>query len=916
MSDAIVNQILGNEPESPVASSAAPKINDPSADIANGILGNEQGSDEMAGVDQRLANYDKLQSQYGTIPQQALTAAEGAAQGLAGPVATAAEAGLTKLGVPGLSPEAQEFRAKANPIARYGTEATAFGVSALYGVGEAGLLAKIGAAANDAAGLAKGAKIARAAVSTGSELAALQSGNEISKAINGDPGQTLGTAAINVGLAGILGAAGGAAIGSVGPLWKSYTKSAAEDAGVIGERTAPVASGDDILADSIMKPKEKESFLAGLQKQKPNAEEIQKAGDFFGAPVSSSQKSASDYVQSMDSALSQSPTLSGVARRQEIDNGFAKIGDAVDGVMGSAEDSTAFDRGQTIKDQIQNKVDTMYQPLKEKYANRLAYAQTVDIPDAARLKQYDKLIELSHGIGEVGSKEGQEVRNIAERALAQNTVADYDKLISRLGTEQRMARISGNTDLAHAIGQASESIQEFQINQTAKIGASLQSEGAEHAEAIASDLIKEHKALKAEYRDFKETLTDLLTDARLGKRNATVGGVEQVLENVPNEKLVDKMFDPKNAAGLQRLREKFPDVFKTVIDGKKADLARAAGGDIKALLKNVNKLSPEIQEMMFNPQEKEILDKARIWIDSLPKNVGPSGTPKGMAFMAALQSHPLTTIVNNTKDFAIKNLLRFASPSEIEANKVVSDYINTGVKGAKLLSNAAKAFFTSSDVVPKHLLPNDASRDRLKKQLDAMNEDKDSASNIGGGVGHYLPGHATAAGMMAATAQNYFNALKPKAPPSAPLDAKPPVNKFNEAKYNRALDIAQQPLLVLKHAKSGTLQAQDVQTLNTIYPSLHSQIVSKLSEQMNAHLSSGKPIPYVERRSLSMLLGVPLDSTMGPQAAQSIMMANAGQIAQQNQPQQGGKTSGTAMTQINKVNKLFATASEKRQMKG
>lgn len=863
-----------------------------------------------------IDQFKSAEDTYGSAGQQALGVAEGLSQGLAGPFATGAERALSELGVPGLSPHAQEMRKQTNPIGSYGSEAAGFGLGAFFGTGEAAALSKAGEAAVGAANLGKavgiGQKAAQGAVRTAAEIASLQTLNETSRFINQDPNQTLGSAAINIGLAGVLGGAGGAVLGSVSPMWKAFTNRAAESEGV---GAIQAAEGEDLLTRSIQKPKERESFLRGMQKQKENAAEILKSGEELGVPVGPSQTSASDYVQSMDSALSQSPTLAGVARKQEIDDAFEQIGKRLEPIVGSAEETTPFQRGQTIKNQIQETVDNMYQPLKEKYADRLAYAQHIEIPDAPRLKQYDKLVELSQGIGEVGSKEGAYVREIAERMLPQNSVANLDKFISKLGTEQRMARISGNTDLAHAIGQASESIQDFQINQIAKTGAAMQAEGAEHAAAIASDIIKEHKALKSEYANFKEILTDFLSDARLGKKGNTAGGIEQVLENIPNEKLVEKLFDPKNAAGLMRLREKFPQVFKTVIDGKKADLLNAAmkGGELshKTLLTSIEKLSPEVRELMFNPQELKTIRAAKTWIDSLPKNVGPSGTPKGSAYMAALHSHPLATIVNNAKDFGIKTLLKFSTPAEIEANKVTSDYIQHAIKGERALDRAAKAFFQTGELIPKHLLPTESSRKRLADSLEKV-KDPNQAMEVGAGIGHHLPAHQAGATMLAAQAAQYLNALKPNEAPATPFDKAPPIDKAAKAKYDRALDVANQPLLVLQHAKDGTLLPQDIQTIQAIYPSLHASMVHKLSDQLADHKAHDKPLSYQQRKGISIVLGSPIDSTMMPQNMQAIIQTSGGQMQQQTGKPPRGHSSQSTLSQINKVNAQYETPLEAR----
>ena len=871
------------------------------------------------------ANFDDLvpdSEKYGSTWQQVLTGIEGAAQGALGPLATAGEAGLSKMGVPGLTPEDQELRAQASPVTRYGSEAASFGASQFFGVGEAGVLARIGKGAVAAADLGKAARIANFAVQGGAEVAALQAGNEISKAINQDPNQTLGSAAINIGLAGILGAGGSAALGAVGPLWKGFVSDAAE-AEKVGQAVA--SEGDDLLGKSIMKPKEKLSFMEGLQKQKENADEIRAAGELIGAPVSSSQTSASDYVQGMDSALSQSPTIAGVARRQEIDAGFGQVHKVIDDVFGDVSEASPFERGAQLKSQIQTKADEFYQPLKEGYAARGELADTISLPDTSRLKKFDGLVELSQKFEKASPEAEKMVRDAADGLLRQESVGDLDEYLKKLAQDQRSLRMAGKHYEANALGEAIESLNDYSAGEIAKQSKALGAEGAEHAVAIGNDIINQHKALKAQYANFKEILSDLASGAKLGKKATTMGGLGDALEKIPNEKLVERLFDPKNYKSLKDLQAQFPDVFKSVIEGKKADLIAAAKGDGRKLLesifgvnsKGVPNLPKEIRNMMFSPEELAKLQASKTWIESLPKNVGPSGTPKGMEFMKALHQNPLHSIVNNFKDMTIKQLLKFAAPPELEANKAMSEYINNSVQGEKALNRATGAFFKTGELIPQHLLPTEKSRDQLKKQLSAMNESPDAAINIGGAVGQHLPNHAAAAGVMAATAQNYFNALKPKQVQNAPLDSKAPINKQAEAKYNRALDIAQQPLLVLQHAKNGTLQAQDVQTLNTIYPALHSQLAAKLSENMIKHVSADKPIPYAERRTLSMLMNSPLDSTMTPMAAQTIMHANStSQTSQSQGPQQQktNKASGTELTQINKVASMYQTPGEQRQM--
>lgn len=142
------------------------------------------------------------EDKYGGLGQQAISGIEGVGEGIAGPLATAAERAL---GVPS---EDILGRRQTNPwthgIGQVAGLATGVGLGS--GVAEVGELA--------AKAISSG--LAKTAVNTAAELAALQSSDEISRMIMNDPNQTLQTAVVDVGLAGLLGAGGGAAFGLAG----------------------------------------------------------------------------------------------------------------------------------------------------------------------------------------------------------------------------------------------------------------------------------------------------------------------------------------------------------------------------------------------------------------------------------------------------------------------------------------------------------------------------------------------------------------------------------------------------------------------------------------------------------------------------------------------------------------------------
>lgn len=169
-------------------------------------------------------SFDDLQSdedKYGSMGQQAITFAEGAGQG----ASFGLSSGLERLA--GVDPKDIAMRQSINPGMHAAGEVTGLvGSSLIPIVGEAKLLGAAGKAAAKMAGLeaaeSVGGRIASAVVSGSVENALYQAtSGEVGKMLAGDPSQSVGTAAANVGLSGLLGGGLGGGFAGTGELWKA-----------------------------------------------------------------------------------------------------------------------------------------------------------------------------------------------------------------------------------------------------------------------------------------------------------------------------------------------------------------------------------------------------------------------------------------------------------------------------------------------------------------------------------------------------------------------------------------------------------------------------------------------------------------------------------------------------------------------
>lgn len=768
---------------------------------------------------------DKFQSddeKYGSLPQQALAGIEGAAKGVAGPLAPALEQAT------GLTTGADiRARAETNPVTHGLSEATGF-VGSMFAPEVKGLTSLgsvVGNIGEHAASLLPEAtstisKIAATGVKTGAEMAALAGSDELSKMVTGDPNQTLGTAAINVGLSGILGGIGGITLGAVSPLWK-------------------------------------------------------KASNVIGA-----EKVASDYMGETKFINENPDMLTGAA--QEVMGRMAEADQILNGGL----------KGQAI-------------------------AQT--LPEATP----DNLAKIDTHLQEVASEGAKRIEDAGKNSYLKNKVP--------LLTQDLSDFESAITDPNSSVQSKWDALDDYKRASQAHADYNVITGGAE--EKAVSKWIKPFNVMLREAAENPKVWGEAGNVQKTVNKAAAelFQAQKDFLPKVTGKELGERVADPTkiqtilNQAGTGKgaLRQ---NAVKNYLEATQnaADAINAAHVDngLEAPLASKLNPTPVLDHALGTPVTPGV-ELAR-WANKngsrlLGNAVGESAAGVAGGGLGALVGHPLVgawmgeRVLGPIFSAIAKPLAETAINAE--AARASVDYVGNVVKGQKTLSDTIGKFFKpGGEVLSKDLIPDEESRQKLQKSLDHLKK-PENALKVAGSLGHYLPDHAQVAAATAATASNYLNSLKPNPQPASPLDKVPPISRDQQNKYNRALDIAQQPLLVLKHAKEGTLLPQDVQSLQTIYPGLHSAIVNKLTESMIDNKAEGRPIPYAQRTSLSLLMGTPLDSTQMPQSMQAVIVSQGTQqMAQQMGNKSQHKASGVELKQINKVAQMYQTPLQAREL--
>lgn len=238
------------------------------------------------------------------------------------------------------------------------------------------------------------------------------------------------------------------------------------------------------------------------------------------------------------------------------------------------------------------------------------------------------------------------------------------------------------------------------------------------------------------------------------------------------------------------------------------------------------------------------------------------------------------------------------------------DYLNSAIKGHDSLGNHMKNLLGREKLSVDH---DEKSVEQLKAHLENLQENPEKILETGGQLGHYLPDHAAGLGALTSTAVEYLNDLKPKTPQMAPMDDPTPPDKYEMAAYERHLSIAQQPLMILRHVKDGTLIPKDITTLQILYPALYKSMAEKAGEALIEAKTKEREIPYFQKQSLAMLIDQPLDSTMTPMSMQAIIKSAGTQQAQVQQQKQK-KATGAQLKAIEKTDAMYETPLESRQM--
>lgn len=879
------------------------------------------------------------EQKYGSTGQQVLTGVEALGRGLVGPVAPAIEEAM------GANPENIRGRQKTNEgintlgevaglalpaVASLGASAAAKagvggagmlarGLEAAAPFTQSGLLEKVGAQGAAHLGLeGEGviSKVGSMAVKNAIETTLLAASDEASKAVTQDPNQSIGSVATNIGLSGLLGAGIGGGVGVISPLWKATV---GDKMGELLEKIQKRANGEPLALDP----------------------EVQKAIDVTGLELNPEIRaglSQDPELNKQFNVLRESKTKPGLDLKESLKDFRGKVDDSVLNAVGRTKEDLGelsnfsnYEAGDKLKTHIADQIEKTFEPISQKYDEITAKFDKVPLKAESDL--------IADKIAQLAEKEKWTLSPSSDQFRMYNEVMNElpnVKTVEDLRKYQSLLKSKGATDYATKWPVAKQISNIFDDV--------LQNTYLAEAGKAGEKTLMDYTLAKQAYKTGKDLIEELNDRLHVGKYGGP-GTFVNALKDMKPEEILTRL-SKTNDVGLQGILQKeFPEAAQMVkkfnLDRelKKALVHTPEGYSLRTetLFKNLDKATPELRNFMMPPGSQEKLGAIRTMIKALPefKTSGTAGhldsllskVPGSAAAVASLLmghnpavgfmiGQSAKWLARDAPDAIRMGLLKFlgsAGKVEPEAFKTMVEYFNHAIKGELLVNKAVKAVYKAgAEVLPQTLVPSEKERRKLDKKLMALSEDQSSMADIGGKMSHYLPNHGVALGQNAMQAVNYLNSIRPKESQPNPLDAKIKPTEQQKSNFENALNIAEQPLLVLDKIKEGTVTPTDLIHLKNLYPSMIPKITQKLMDGMSAHLDKDGIIPYKTKLGLSLFMGQPLDSTMTPGA---IMAAQP----QPQQPPEGGQQMAQhkgphSMKNISKLAQGAGTSGQVREM--
>jgi hypothetical protein len=267
-----------------------------------------------------------------------------------------------------------------------------------------------------------------------------------------------------------------------------------------------------------------------------------------------------------------------------------------------------------------------------------------------------------------------------------------------------------------------------------------------------------------------------------------------------------------------------------------------------------------------------------------------TGLPGGEWAGALFGSQALEPIIKKVLPVLIKPMTGVGATAT--SVRAASQLINAVANGENLSKLAADSLFLKDKAMPfKQVAQSDL--DKIDKKAREVQSNPESLLDFNDDLNQMLPNQGFALANATMTALSYINSKRPGPKKNGLLDKEIPPSPQQMANFRRTLEIAENPLVIMKRIKDGTLRSSDVVDLKNMYPNLYDDMLEKMFDGMVKHTTKGQRVPYKVQKYLSLYAGKPLEMGLTPQSIQAAQATYQPQAEPQAQelPQMAPKSS-------------------------
>lgn len=251
-----------------------------------------------------------------------------------------------------------------------------------------------------------------------------------------------------------------------------------------------------------------------------------------------------------------------------------------------------------------------------------------------------------------------------------------------------------------------------------------------------------------------------------------------------------------------------------------------------------------------------------------------------------------------------------------------ANFLGKGVKGS--LKLASIGALVNSPIA--HMRVADSKSEAPKTRMQAYNNAARNLAHLtvqsdellnrsikaGASVGYAAPKTAQAIGERAVTAIQFLQSKIPKRPYEAvfPSDIQKPYepSSMELAKFERYVQVVDNPLSVLQDLEAGTLTQEHVEALRVVYPNLYSRIKQEVLSNL-ANKPEGE-VPYRKKVQISILFQVPVDGSLTGRAISGLQSQFADARQAELTGSQGGQTARNPTSKVDPKDAASKEASD------